>query len=156
MNSLAADSSPKASENASGNALDIDGIDAALHDANLALPIDFRFCWLNRKVGVRVMECEHGTIARLAVDLGLLPYSAEAPHLRRHMMCLRRRDMRLPVGAFMVSDANRLLFCNDAEIENPVTGGNVISAVARTLLQAAPYLELARKPLVEDRGASAA
>jgi hypothetical protein len=129
-----------------GASFHIDDIDVALANAAPVLPVDFTFEWPPYRVSVRVLERSSGIACRMVVDMGVFPYTAENPDLRHHMQHLRSGNIRFPVGNFTVTEQRRLAFCAETPIEQPATGGNIVAAIARTLLAARPYFGLARSP----------
>jgi hypothetical protein len=115
---------------------------AALAGTRPVLPVRFRFRWREIKIEAEVRESGDRVVLRQSLDLAPVPYSAENPGGRRYLRGLAAHGV--PVGRFAIGPKQRLALHLESPLEAPITGGAIVVAATRALLEAAPYLRLAR------------
>lgn len=106
------------------------------------LPVRFRFRWREIEIEVEVRESGDRVVLRQSLDLAPVPYSAERSGDRRYLHGLVAHGV--PVGRYAIGPKQRLALLLESPLEPPITGGAIIATTTRALLEAAPYLRLAR------------
>lgn len=122
-----------------------------LAEATPALPINFRFVWQQMGCVARVDKTDKGLRLRLVGDLGPVPFSAESPDTRDRLLELARWSTRSAGCRFTVSPRRHLNLLGELPVTEPLTGAAILSAAVHFLVDARPYVTLAR----EVRGAAA-
>lgn len=116
---------------------------SALADLQPELPLQFTFRWRQRHVIARVIERDQKPLLRLVTDLGVVPFSAENPHRRDQLLRLARPQHAPPNGHYALTDRQRLMYCSETPLPEPVTGCCVVSNVTTALLSSRPYFQVA-------------
>lgn len=78
---------------------------------------------------------------RLTVPLGKMPFTAEAPTLRRHLRELVRLSRSRREGCLLLSPAQDLVFRAEAQSLAPFTPVSVMATVVSLLLKSQPLLD---------------
>ena len=66
---------------------------------------------------------------------------------REYIKCLNDPKINLPVGESHVTERRRFRHQLEHILATPITGGGIVTTVVQSLLNARPYLELAKAPL---------
>ncbi len=103
--------------------------------------IQFDFVYAHIHFAARYEEGEQNGHLRLVGDVGPLPFSAESPSARAGLSQIMRAAAEVLGPSFRMTQG-RILLGHDVDVPRPVTAINLISAVARSLIPALPYLEL--------------
>ncbi|MCW5731891.1 MAG: hypothetical protein KIT20_14115 [Alphaproteobacteria bacterium] len=108
-------------------------------------PLRFHFHWRETRFDGRADLTERGTARiRLLGDLGVVPFTGEAPARRRRLLELAAWREGGGDARFVVSGRHRLGLLASGEARS--TGAACVMAEAvRLALEAAPYLDLARE-----------
>lgn len=123
----------------------------SLKDGPVAFDFGFRFV----RFAARLERQGEFTGLRMAGDLGPLPFSAESPAARAGLTrIVEAGNSVLGAGTFRVAQG-RILLGGDMVMPSPPTAVSLVSAVARFLVPATPYMELIamyiRPPLAPAR-----
>lgn len=113
-------------------------------------PSPFRFCFTYLEVPFSASVSENGGDLNLHIeaDLGPLPYSAEAPKLRKPLLALL--DALKDEGKFRLSlsPEKRIILEGEMPVEYALTPVNIISSLTTLLIHTDPYLELITNQLL--------
>ncbi|MCW5750108.1 MAG: hypothetical protein KIT81_03095 [Alphaproteobacteria bacterium] len=116
-----------------------------LHGFAARYPLRFRFHWRDTRFDARADLTERGTARiRLLGDLGVVPFTGEAPDRRRRLLELAAWREGGGDARFVVSGRNRLGLLASGEARG-TCAASVMAEAVRLALEAAPYLELARE-----------
>ncbi len=143
----------EASDAANGAAAAVEkfsNLDEALAEAGTAmgdlfdnLPLEFRFAWHQKPVFCKVVGEDADIKLILETDLGPFPFTVEDSERRHYLKQLNGSGIKLPIGAFTVTERLRFRHRVSQVLSPPVTGASIVTAIVQTLLAARPYYELA-------------
>ncbi len=108
----------------------------------------FRFTYLEIPFAARVSENGSDKNLNIEADLGPLPYTAEAPKLRKPLLALL--DALKAEGNFRLSLSlqKRIILEGEIPMDAALTPVNIIASLTTLLVHADPYLELIGHQLV--------
>lgn len=108
----------------------------------------FHFTYLEIPFSASVSEKGSKIYLNIEADFGPLPYTAEAPKLRKPMLALL--DALKDEGTFRLSlnPQKRIILEGEMLVEYALTPVNIISSMTTLLVQTDPYLELIANQLV--------
>ncbi len=113
-------------------------LNAALDQVAPALPLRFRFAMAGTAFAVRVEpDGETGCRMMLDIDLGRIPFSAEAPEQRRHKLAL----LGLPEASF-AERAGRLVATAERRLEDVPSHLRLVAAALTLALSLRPEVVL--------------
>ena len=107
-------------------------------DENAPLAFTFRFHGLRFQAEVEVGSERQ---VRLTVPLGKMPFTAEAPTLRRHLRELVQLSKSRREGCVLLSPTQDLVFRAEAQSPAPFTPVSVMATVVSLLLKSQPPLD---------------
>ena len=107
-------------------------------DEKAPLAFTFRFHGLRFQAEVEVGAERQ---VRLTVPLGKMPFTAEAPTLRRHLRELVKLSRSRREGCVLLSAAQDLVFQAEAQPPTPFTPVSVMATVVSLLLKSQPLLD---------------
>lgn len=131
-------------------------MEQALADHHSTLPVKFKFSWagVDFKAVAEMIDDDRIKL-RLSGDLGIVPYSGEAPAIRRRLMDLIGWRDHMSGFTYVLTPGCHLELSFERDVTIPSSRTGLLAVTAHTLVEARPYLELAgevRLGLASDGG----
>lgn len=99
-------------------------------ELEVSAPVRFRFRCRGRRFDAEVASSAAGTVVRVVAEAGFIPYSAEAPDLRRSLL----RELTTPPSGISVGPDQRILLRAEMPIEQPARPERVVATAAALAL----------------------
>ncbi|MBI5163803.1 MAG: hypothetical protein HY985_07865 [Magnetospirillum sp.] len=118
-------------------------------------PVHFDFAYRDVRVAGRYNESGGNTaVLKVVADLGPMPFTAESPHARTTLAQIVDHANAL-LGPILKVVQGRILLGSEVAIAAPASATQLVTAFARVLIPAVPYLDLVslvvRPPLAAAR-----
>ncbi|MEN2979370.1 hypothetical protein P7L78_12925 [Tistrella bauzanensis] len=117
-------------------------------------PLRFTFRWRNIAYTGTLRNAPEGVFLSLIADLGVLPYSAEAPERRQRYLSLVGRKSwsgRTGIGVEVTNRQHIVVVNQEQLMSPPYTANAIVGEVARLALTAAPVVNWLHAEIAPDK-----
>jgi hypothetical protein len=121
-------------------------------DSRFAPPLEFNFRWNGLPIQASVAEENGQGTMEITVDMGAVPYSAEDRERRSYLRELATCQFPIDDCRYSFTEGKKLRFTGRTEIDTPLNGADLTTAVVRFILRAQSYLLLAFERPPEKTG----